>query len=67
VCRVIISRLFSTFDSAPINGGMFWKVFSIAPDGRTKTCGSGPAGRARGQAGKKSLLNHLTEKKTIHH
>ncbi len=54
VCRIVISRLFSTFNPAPINGGMLWKVFSAAPDGRTKICGSGPVGRARGEAGQKS-------------
>jgi hypothetical protein len=45
-------RLLSTFESAPINGGMSRRVFFAISDGRTTTCGSALAGRARGVAGR---------------
>jgi hypothetical protein len=45
-------RLLSTFESAPINGGMSRKVFFAISGGRTTTCGSVLAGRARGKAGR---------------
>jgi len=55
VCfRDATPRLLSTFESAPINGGMSRKVFFAISGGRTTTCGSVLAGRARGEAGQKS-------------